>query len=130
MGLDSDDAIFLKHNMRALDPIYHLKKLFQLNISPDRPAFSYFENETLKCVTYDLFTRKLKSLLTLAGYSPLLYSGHSMRRGGATLLFQMGCEPILIQALGDWTTDQFLKYCGLSLEQRFDAQLLMRSTIQ
>ena len=78
---------------------------------------------------YDYFTKKLKSLLSLAGYSPHLYSGHSMRRGGSTLLFQLGCDPLLIQALGDWSTDQFMKYCGLSLDQRFNAQLLMSSVV-
>ena len=50
-----------------------------------------------------------------------------MRRGGATLLFQLGCSPLVIQAVGDWRSDQFLKYCGLSLEQRLSAQRLMCS---
>ena len=100
------------------------------NIPDDNPAFSYFEGGSLKCVTYDFFIKRLKSLLSLAGYSPDLYSGHSMRRGGSTLLFQLGCNPLLIQALGDWKSDQFLKYCGLSLDQRFSAQILMSSYCQ
>ena len=116
-----------KHSSRALDPIYHLYKLFSTDISPLAPAFSYVENNLIKCVTYSRFTSKLKELLSLAGYSPELYSGHSMRRGGATLLFQLGCDPLVIQAVGDWRSDQFLKYCGLSLEQRFFAQRLMCS---
>ena len=120
----------VKNTVQPLDPISHLKKHFAQNLPLDKPAFSYFDGCTLKVITYDIFTKKLKSLLNLAGYSPELYSGHSMRRGGATLLFQLGCNPLLIQALGDWTTDQFLKYCGLSLEQRFSAQILMASSFQ
>ena len=104
-----------------------LNKLFSFDISPVSPAFSFIEKGVVKCVTYTSFTKKLKELLDLAGYSPNLYSGHSMRRGGATLLFQLGCNPLVIQAVGDWKSDQYLKYCGLSLEQRLFAQRLMCS---
>ena len=127
----SNDAVFplIKHSNIDLDPVLHLKKLFVFEIPADKPAFSFVEHGHLKCITYDYFTSRLKFLLTSAGYAPQLYSGHSMRRGGSTLLFQLGCDPLLIQALGDWTSNQFLKYCGLSLEQRFSAQLLMSSYI-
>ena len=118
-----------KHDSQGLDPIFHLKKLFSSNISPLKPAFSYIENGSIKCISYFLFTKKLKELLDMAGYLPGLYSGHSMRRGGATLLFQLGCNPLVIQAVGDWRSNQFLKYCGLSLEQRFFAQRLMCSQV-
>ena len=116
-----------KHEIRALDPIFHLSLLFSTDIPANCPAFAYIEKGTLKCITYTRFTSKLKELLDLAGYSPELYSGHSMRRGGATLLFQLGCNPMVIQAAGDWRSDQFLKYCGVSLEQRLYAQRLMCS---
>ena len=119
-----------ENKARALDPIYHIRKLLAFDIPDDKPAFSYYDSGNLKCITYGLFTSKLKQLLTLAGYSPELFSGHSMRRGGATLLFQLNCNPLIIQALGDWTTDQYLKYCGLSLEQRYEAQLRMCSSTQ
>ena len=83
-----------KHETLALDPIFHLKQLLSSEISPVYPAFSYFENG-IKCITYASFTKKLKELLDLAGYSPSLYSGHSMRRGGATLLFNLAVIPWL-----------------------------------
>ena len=75
------------HEIRELDPIYHLKKLYSTHAPPLYPAFSYVEQGRFKCITYSIFTSKLKDLLSIAGYSPNLYSGHSMRRGGATLLF-------------------------------------------
>ena len=117
----------VRHSVQALDPVYHVKLLFSTDLADDSPAFSYLENGRLKCITYDFFTKKLKSLLRLAGYSPELYSGHSFRRGGATLLFQLNCDPLIIQALGDWSSDQYLKYLGLSLDQRYVAQQLMVS---
>ena len=116
-----------RHDCRPLDPIFHLNKLFSVDIPPTYPAFSYIDNGKINCITYSQFTSKLKTLLSMAGYSPQLYSGHSMRRGGATLLFQLGCDPMIIQAVGDWRSDQFLKYCGLSLDQRYQAQVLMCS---
>ena len=116
-----------KHEQKELDPVFHLSKLYTTSIPPLYPAFSYAENGRIKCITYPQFTSRLKALLDLAGYLPQLYSGHSMRRGGATLLFQLGCDPLVIQAVGDWRSDQFLKYCGLSLEQRLFAQRLMCS---
>ena len=85
--MNRDSVIpLIRNNTRALDPVYHLKLLFSTVIADDKPAFSYIAKGTLKCITYDLFTKRLKALLNLAGYSPDLYSGHSMRRGGATEL--------------------------------------------
>ena len=126
--MNRDAVIPLCSNkVRALDPIYHLKMLMSHNIPANNPAFSYVKDNKIDFISYEKFTVRLKRLLDLAGYAPELYSGHSMRRGGCTLLFQLGCNPLIIQAIGDWKTDQYLKYCGLSFEQRWDAQLLMSS---
>ena len=126
--MNRDSVIPLCQNkIKALDPVFHLKKLMSFDIPLSCPAFSYLKNRSIQCVTYDKFTSELKRLLDLAGFAPELYSGHSMRRGGCTLLFQLGCDPLVIQAIGDWRTDQYLRYCGLSLEQRWEAQVLMSS---
>ena len=117
----------VQNNVRALDVVFHLKQLFSVDIADEKPAFSYIENGHLRCITYDYFSKRLKSLLRLSGYSPELYSGHSFRRGGATLLFQLNCDPLDIQAMGDWASDTYLKYLGLSLDQRLHAQQLMCS---
>ena len=126
--MNRDSVVPLCSNrVKALDPVFHLKKLLGSDIPCDKPAFSFEINGKIDCVTYSKFTIRLKRLLDQAGYSPELYSGHSMRRGGCTLLFQQGCDPLIIQAIGDWSTDQYLKYCGLSLDQRMKAQLLTSS---
>ena len=90
-----------KNEIIGLDPIFHLKLLLSTDISPLRPAFSYIDRGVIKCITYSIFTKRLKELLNLAGYSPDLYSGHSMQRAGATPLFKLGCNPMVIQAVGD-----------------------------
>ena len=126
--MNRDSVIpLLNNNVKALNPVFHLKLLYSTYFPDDKPAFSYYEKGILKCITYDCFTKQLKDLLKLAGYSPELYSGHSMRRGGATLLFQLNCDPLIIQAMGDWASDQYLKYLGLSIDQRYYAQQLMSS---
>ena len=67
----------------ALDPFRHLQSLFsRVQASPSCPAFSYAPG---KYVTYNSFTTRLKAILTKAGYPASQYSGHSFRRGGATL---------------------------------------------
>ena len=50
------------------------------------------------------------------GLDPALYGGHSLRRGGATWAFECGVHPVFIQ--GDWQSDSWLLYVGLSEEQK------------
>ena len=112
--------------IRALDPVFHLKKLFSTFILPDHmPAFSYIKRGRVMCVTYAKFTKDLRSLLDKAGFRAKSYSGHSFRRGGATFLYRLGADPLLIQASGDWASDCFQRYVFLSLDQRLEAQLKM-----
>ena len=109
-----------------LNVVEYLHRLFTTNPAPDSaPAFSYLKNGRLLCVTYALFTKKLKEYLTLAGFNPTLYSGHSFRRGGATWAYNSGCDPIMIKYSGDWKTDCFLDYVWVDLEQRYTAQMKM-----
>ena len=120
----------LKNNCKALDPIYHLDLLFsRAKADADRPAFSYRLKGQLKFVSYKIFTTKLKSLLSKAGLSPDQYSGHSLRRGGATFLYSCGASILQIQACRDWQSNVFTRYLFISLEQRLLSQQLMSSKI-
>ena len=116
----------LSNPIQALDPVYHLKELFQrFPLSGCLPAFSYLEKGKLKCISYDGFTKELKRLLNLAGLRADSYSGHSFRRGGATYLYRLGADPLLIQASGDWASDCYTRYVFLTLDQRYHAQKMM-----
>ena len=72
-----------------------------------------------------MFTTRLKKLLSLAGYNPKLFSGHSLRRGGACWLYKQGGDHLLIRYAGDWASDAFIRYVWIDLNQRFAAQTLM-----
>ena len=111
---------------QALCPVYHMRKLFTtFNLQPTLPAFSYVEKNKIKCITYTGFTKELRRLLDAAGYKSSSYSGHSFRRGGATHLYSLGADPLIIQASGDWASDCYTRYVCLSLDQRLKAQQMM-----
>ena len=111
---------------QALCPVYHMRHLFStFNLQQNLPAFSYIENNKIKCVTYAGFTKELRRLLDAAGYKSSSYSGHSFRRGGATYLYSLGADPLIIQASGDWASDCYTRYVCLSLDQRLEAQQMM-----
>ena len=87
----------MQSQIKALDPVWHYSKLInENNVSGIYPAFSYIENRNVKCVTYNSFTNYLKQLLIKIGVDPSRWSGHSFRRGGASLLYRLGLDPITI----------------------------------
>ena len=112
----------------ALNPVFHYEKLISENIVPEHyPAFSYWDNGVIKCVTYNSFTAYLKYLLKCIGLNPDLWSGHSFRRGGASLLYKLGIDPLTIQAVGDWSSDTFLRYLDVNIDRLWSAQVAMAS---
>ena len=116
----------LKNPVQALDPVHHLTELTsRFPMDDNKPAFSYIEKNKVKCVTYQGFTKELKHLLCLAGLNADSYSGHSFRRGGASYLYRLGADPVLIQASGDWRSDCYTRYVFLTLDQRLHAQKMM-----
>ena len=112
----------------ALDPVSHYKKLVSENVVPRTcPAFSFLVNRSVKCVTHKSFTKYLKYLLVKIGLNPDNWSGHSFRRGGASLLYRLGIDPLTIQACGDWSSDTFLRYLEVNIDRLWAAQLAMAS---
>lgn len=115
-------------NILALDPVSHYSKLVSENSVPKTcPAFSYLVNGSVKCVTHKSFTSYLKSLLHKIGLNPADWSGHSFRRGGASLLYRLGIDPLTIQACGDWSSDTFLRYLEVNIDRLWSAQVAMAS---
>ena len=57
----------------ALDPVRHVNELFtRIPAGSDSPAFTFSKN---KHISYEKFTKRLKTLLGKAGYPPNSYSG-------------------------------------------------------
>jgi hypothetical protein len=111
----------------AMDLYRHISKLFNLvSADDDAPALSYSKRSF---VTHRFFTEKLKALLSKAGLDPAMFSGHSFRRGGASYLFSIGGTTLMVQVLGQWSSQIFTRYLYLSLEDRLSAQNLIRNNI-
>ena len=91
-----DLTIPLVNNDKALDPVYHLDLLMNRSkASLDHPAFSYrTASGSLNFLSHKMFTMKLKNLLSRSEK----FSRHSLRRGGATFLYQCGATILQIQA--------------------------------
>ena len=111
----------------ALDLFSHLRTLFKkVKASPEAPALSYTRTSF---VTHKFFTERLKTLLAKAGLDPALFSGNSFRRGGASYLYSVGGTTLMVQVLGDWSSQVFTRYLHLSLEDRLAAQNLIMDNI-
>ena len=112
----------------ALNPVYHYEKLIRENpVQRTCSAFSFLDNGIVKCVTYQSFTDFLKVLLVKIGLNPKDWTGHSFRRGGASLLYRLGIDPLTIQSCGDWSTDTFLRYIEVNIDRLWSAQTAMGS---
>ena len=115
-------------SIKALDPVFHYSKLVSEHVMPGNfPAFSFYAAGIVKCVTHQSFTTFLKLLLVKIGLNPDDWSGHSFRRGGASLLYRLGIDPLTIQACGDWSTDTFLRYLEVNFDRLWSAQNTMAS---
>jgi hypothetical protein len=56
------------------------------------------------------FVDMLHGLLVKIGLEPTSFSGHSFRRGGATLAFKITQDHSLIMYQGDWASAAYLGY--------------------
>ena len=111
----------------ALDLFRHLKKLYSLvDLHDSAPAFSYTKTSF---VNHRSYTVRLKTLLSKAGLDPSMYSGHSFRRGGASYLYSIGGTTLMVQVLGDWSSQVFTRYLHLSIDDRLEAQELIATNI-
>ena len=104
----------------ALCPVQALRKFFDMCPAPaSSPPFVIPTAHGLRSLSYSSFTKHLKDLLGLAGFTPDDYSGHSFRRGGATYASSLGIFHELIQLQGDWASTAYLEYLARPLRQRY-----------
>ena len=111
----------------ALDLFRHMERLYSTVDAPETaPAFSHSKTSFINHRSY---TVRLKALLLKAGLDPALYSGHSFRRGGASYLYSIGGTTLMVQTLGDWSSQVFTRYLHLSIDDRLAAQELIAINI-
>jgi hypothetical protein len=91
-----------------------LKHLGRSPLPLASPMFNYVSNGVEIRLTHEKFIKRLRKGLTRAGLNPLEISGHSFRRGGATLAFKVGMSAIDIKLRGDWASNAFENYVFVS----------------
>jgi hypothetical protein len=79
-----------------------------------RPLFNYMEKGREVWFSQSAFVVRLSALLRVAGYKASEYSAHSLRRGGASMAFDLGLSPLQIKMRGDWSSDAFERYVHIS----------------
>ncbi|XP_077986280.1 integrase/recombinase xerD homolog [Glandiceps talaboti] len=87
--------------------------------APSSPAFVFPESGTLVPLTHAGLVRGLKQLVKKCGYPDGMYSGHSLRRGGASYAFSCNVPGELIKLQGDWQSDAYLRYLSIPFETRY-----------
>jgi len=101
-----------------------------VNRSPGLPTdllFTYLSPSGLQIITQSEFTQFLRSCLRILGYDHTLFSGHSLRRGGATHAFSKGVPGELVKSHGDWKSDSYLVYLQFSMSDKMSTTRLMLS---
>ena len=104
-----------------LCPVTAYKRLLHMvPSSVNIPAFSYFDRAgKLVPLTYSTFVQQLRVWLSRIGIvDTSRYGSHSFRRGGTTLAFQSGVDPVLIKAQGDWSSECYRRYVKLSISDK------------
>ena len=79
------------------------------------PLFLYQPGLQFHILTYPLFLRLLWQKLSILGYKPSNYSGHSFRRSGTSFTFSFHVPHELIQQQGDWNSNAYLQYLSKPL---------------
>ncbi len=71
------------------------------------PLFIYKTGEPLSRTR---FTQEIRNLLSLGGFEPSHYAGHSFRIGAATTAASLNIPAWLIKTMGRWSSDCFERY--------------------
>ena len=103
-----------------LCPVTALQAIWELPaLSSDQPLFSFLADGGIQILDYKTFTDLFRTTIAAAGIDSSLYSGHSLRRGGATYAFKCGVPAAYIKLQGDWLSDAWERYIHLPLELRW-----------
>ena len=123
---------FVSCDASPLCPLKAMKNL--LNCSPREPnlsLFAYNDRRGTHFYTHHTFVERLRGILSSCGYDVANISGHSFRRGGASLAFALGMSVFEIKKRGDWASDAVKEYIFVSDEQyKYMARSLVKGSIR
>jgi hypothetical protein len=113
-----------------LCPKQAIVRMFQLCPTKNhQPAFCFLSNQQVVPLTQINLIEVMRKLLISLGHDPIKYSGHSLRRGGATCGFSSGVPSELLKNHGDWHSDAYLSYLDFSMEDKIKVSEMMTSQL-
>jgi hypothetical protein len=65
-----------------------------------------------------MYSHTLKKLYAAVGLDPSKYTGHSLRKRGASCAFLAGCDASLVKMQGDWVSNAYQRYVTISQQQK------------
>lgn len=90
---------------------------------PTDNMFGFYKSNVYKTMSYDFFSKKLKSVIMSTGLIDQgKFTSHSLRRGGATALSLAGVSLHEIQHRGDWRSLSVLLYLSSPLEHQISQE--------
>ena len=104
---------------KYLDPVAALEHLFAADPVPEEEwaATPLFRDPATGAAFTTAHVRAVvKALMAAEGEDPRQYGGHSLRIGGATAALAAGVPPVVIRAMGRWSSDVYEIYCRASDE--------------
>ncbi|CAG2213250.1 unnamed protein product [Mytilus edulis] len=88
----------------------YLKYRLQLGALANFPLFVESELDSSRPLSRATFINYLRQLLIRLGYKESDFCGHSFRIGAATSAAAAGIEDHIIQTLGRWSSDCYIRY--------------------
>ena len=115
-----------------------------LRLTPDSGGASYLfvtkpkgpKGAAAVPLSHATLVAEIRKLLAAIGEDPRKFSGHSLRRGGASFAYELGLPEAAIQAHGNWKSEAVRVYreCGpaqrLALPARLAQEALRAATAQ
>ena len=80
-------------------------------------------------LTYGRVSLFMKKWVADIGLDASKFSLHSLRRGSASLAFKAHVPGELIKTLGDWSSDAYLRYLDISVNQRCEVAQAIRDSV-
>ena len=119
----SGHTIYIGPTNQSICPVQSMHRYLLARSTTPGPLFQYASG--LPLTKQDL-TSETRQLLSLAGFDPSNYAGHSYRISAATTATSVGLPPWLIKTLGRWSSDCYERYvkCPNSLLSQVSVKLV------
>ena len=105
-----------------LCPVTAFRHMLDVSPAPSSaPLFAFKSGSSWSFHTQSTFIFLFRQVLAKCHLDPMLFSGHSLRRGGASWAFHVGVPAELIKLVGDWRSSAYLAYLDISMPKKLAA---------